>query len=146
MDAYPSMCACWHSKTHFFVQYNSFSLFSLFSLSNHDSHAPFHPSLQVLPSFTGRGSTSHISSWYRALTKDTKALVHTTNFKLVSRLLPEGSASSIVVQKIVERWWDTTHTFHIADRKIMVTPHDFHWMTGLRFDGPLIDLKGESGI
>ena len=63
-------------KLNFFVQYDSFSLFSLFSLSNHDSHAPFHPFLQVLPSFTGRGSTSCISSWYRALTKDTKALVH----------------------------------------------------------------------
>jgi len=28
----------------------------------------------------------------------------------------------------------------------MVTPHDFHQMIGLRFDGPLIDLEGESGI
>ena len=72
--------------------------------------------------------------------------MHIASFKLVIRLLPEGSASSILVQTLVERWWDTTHTFHIADREMMVTPYDFHWMTGLRFDGSLIDLEGESGI
>ena len=29
---------------------------------------------------------------------------------------------------------------------MMVTPNDFHRKKGLRFDGSLIDLKGESGI
>lgn len=28
----------------------------------------------------------------------------------------------------------------------MVTLHNFYWMTGLRSDGPVIDLEGESGI
>ena len=28
----------------------------------------------------------------------------------------------------------------------MVTPNDFHRKKGLNFDGPLIDLEGESGI
>jgi len=50
------------------------------------------------------------------------------------------------VQMLVEKWWDTTHTFHIAEREMTMTPHDFHQMTGLRFDVPHIDLEGESGI
>ena len=28
-------------------------------------------------------------------------------------------------------WWDTIHTFHIAEREMTVTPYDFHHMTGL---------------
>ena len=34
----------------------------------------------------------------------------------------ERSASAILVQTLAERWWDTTHTFHIADREITITP------------------------
>ena len=41
---------------------------------------------------------------------------------------------------------DTTHTFHITEREIIVTPHDFYWMTSLRSHQPIIDLEGESSI
>ena len=74
-----------------------FFFFRLFSLSNHDSYTPFHPLLQVLPPFTGRGCTRCISSWYRALTKDIKAFIHIASFKLVILLLLEGFASGILV-------------------------------------------------
>lgn len=47
---------------------------------------------------------------------------------------------------LAEKWWDTTYTFHIAEREMTVTPHDFYRMIDLRFDGPQIDLKGELGI
>ena len=46
---------------------------------------------------------------------------------------------------LAERWWDTTHTFNIADREMTMTPHDFHRMIGLRCDRALINLKGKSG-
>ena len=49
------------------------------------------------------------------------------------------------MQTLVERWWDTTHTFHIADWEMTITPHDFHCITSLWFDGALINLEGESG-
>jgi len=67
----------------------------------------------------------------------TKALVNTTGFSPILNLL---------VQALDERWWDTTHTFHIAGREMTVTPHEFHRMTGLRFDGPIINLESDSGI
>ena len=82
-------------KPHFLSSLIFFS--RLFSLSNHDSYAPFQPLLQVLLPFMSRGCTSRISSWYMALTKDTKALVHTVGFELVILLLPEGFASGILV-------------------------------------------------
>lgn len=43
-----------------------------------------------------------------------------------------------------KRLWDTTHTFHIADRELIVNPHNFHRITSLRFDGAIINLEGES--
>ena len=106
----------------------------LFSLTNHDSYAPFHLLLQVLPPFISTGSASLISSWYRVLTKDTMALVHMAGFEPVIHLLLKGSASGILVQTLYERWWDTTYTFHIAEREITVTSHDFHWMMGFSDD------------
>ena len=47
---------------------------------------------------------------------------------------------------LAEKWWDTTYTFHIVEREMMMTPHDFYRMIDLRFDRPHIDLKGELGI
>lgn len=47
---------------------------------------------------------------------------------------------------MAKRWCDTTHTFHIADREMIVTPYNFHHMTDLRCDGALINLKSESGV
>ena len=58
----------------------------------------------------------------------------------------ERSTNAILVQSLVKRWWDTAHTFHIANREMTVTPHDFHYMTSVRCDRALINLEGESGI
>ena len=73
----------------------------------------------------------HIASWYRVLTDDTKAFIRAASFEPVIHLLPESHASAILVQSLAERWWDTTHTFHITDREMTVTLYDFHQMTGL---------------
>lgn len=102
------------------------NLVSPISVSNCDSHALYFIFLQVLPPFMGKGNTSHISSWYKALTDDTKALVHDVGLKPINWLLPKSFTSSILVQTLVERWLDITHTFHIADWEMIVTPHNFH--------------------
>jgi hypothetical protein len=36
---------------------------------------------------------------------------------------------------LVERWWDTTHTCHIAGMEMTITPYDIYRLTGLRVDG-----------
>ena len=69
----------------------------------------------------------------------------TVGFKLIICLLPERSTNAILVQTLAEKWWDTTCTFHIIDREMIVTPHDFHCMTNLRCDRALINLEGKLG-
>ena len=73
---------------------------------------------------------------------ETKALVNTVGFEPIMCLLPKKAASGILVKALVERWWDTTYTFHIARREIIMTPHNFHQMTSLRSYGPIINLSG----
>ena len=72
--------------------------------------------------------------------------MHAANFENIMHLLLKGASSGILVQVITKRWWDTTNTFHVAKREMTVTSHDFHRMTSLRSNGPIIDLEGESGI
>jgi len=59
--------------------------------------------------------------------------------------MTEMFANAILAQTLAERSWDTTHTFHIANREMTITPHDFYYMTTLWFDGVPISLKDESG-
>ena len=53
---------------------------------------------------------------------DIKALVHVAGFEPIISLLPKSSTSGILVQTLAKRWWDITHTFHIAKKEMMVTP------------------------
>ena len=50
------------------------------------------------------------------------------------------------MQCLAKRWWDTTHTSHIVDWEMTVTPRDFHQMIGLRCDRTFINLEGASGV
>ncbi|KAK9991437.1 hypothetical protein SO802_026422 [Lithocarpus litseifolius] len=99
-----------------------------------------------LQPYSSRGSASHIFIWCQTLMVETKALVYAVGIGPFIRLLLEGVASDILVQALTKRWWDTTHTFHIVEREITVTLHDFHRMTGLRSYGPIINLEAELGI
>ena len=120
------------------------SFFICFS-SNINLTYSFHL-FSYLPPFLGRGSTNSVAAWYRVLTTVTKAYIRATSFEPIIRLLLERSTSAILVQSLVKRWWDTAHTFHIANREMTVTPCDFHYMIGVRCDGALINLEGESSI
>ena len=84
--------------------------------------------------------------WYNILTEETWGHFHAVGFEPVIHLMPERSASAVLGSTLAKRWWDITHTFHIAGREMTITPYDFHHMTGLRFDGVLISLEDESGI
>jgi len=72
--------------------------------------------------------------------------MYVAGFEPIMCLLLESSTSGILVQVLVDRWWDTTHTFHIARRELTVTPHDFHQITDLRADGSIINLEVKSSI
>ena len=80
------------------------------------------------------------------MTDKARALVDTVDFRPLMHLLHKGSASGVLVYALTERWWNTTHTFYIADQEITMTPYDFHRMSDLRSHGPIINLEDEPGI
>ena len=109
-------------------------------LSKCKSNTLFSFFCKLCPPFSGRGSTNCVAVCYRVLTTETRAHIHVAGFETIICLLLERFDSAILVQTLVERWWNTTHTFHIANREMIVIPHDFHCMTSLRCDGALMNL------
>lgn len=87
-----------------------------------------------------------MAAWYKVFTMKTRAFILVVSFKLIIHLLPKRSTNAILMCSFDERWWDITYTFHIADREMTMTPHDFHCMTSLRCDEALINFEGELGI
>lgn len=62
---------------------------------------------------------------------ETRAHIHVASFEPIIHLLLGRLANAILIQSLTERWWDTTLTFHIVDREMTMTPHDFHFMTSV---------------
>ena len=87
--------------------------------------------LQVSAPYSSRGSTSRVLVWYNILTKETWGHICAASFKPVICLMLERSTSASLAQTLAKRWWNTTHTFHIANREMTITPYDFHRMIGL---------------
>ena len=50
-------------------------------------------------------------------------------------VIPTEIVRKVLLCTLVERWWDTTHTLHIAGVKMMITPYDIYRLIGLRVDG-----------
>ena len=75
-----------------------------------------------------------------------RAYIQEASFKPILGLLLKRSASATLVQCLTERWWDTTHTFYIAEWEMIVTPYNFYHMNDLSFEGAIINLDGMSSI
>ena len=84
--------------------------------------------------------------WYNLFVPETKAFILKAGFEPIIGLLPKKSASAALVQCLIERWWDTTYTFHVTERELTVTPYDFYRMTDLSFEEAIISLHGVLGI
>uniref|UniRef100_A0A2N9J9C1 Aminotransferase-like plant mobile domain-containing protein n=1 Tax=Fagus sylvatica TaxID=28930 RepID=A0A2N9J9C1_FAGSY len=65
----------------------------------------------------------------------THALVKLADFKKFIELQPTEFAKKIFLYALAKRWWDTTHTLHIAGVGMTVIPYDIHRLTDLRVDG-----------
>ena len=102
--------------------------------------------LQSSSPYTGKGSANKVIEWYNLLVLETKVYIREAGFKPIIGLLLEKSVSATLVQCLIERWWDTTYTFHIAEREMTVTPYDSYRMNSLNFEGAIINLDSVSGI
>ena len=83
---------------------------------------------------------------FKLLFPETRGYIREAGVEPVISLLPKKTASATLVQCLIERWWDTTYTFYIAEREMTVTPYDFYCMIGLSFEGAIISLDGTSGV
>ena len=84
--------------------------------------------------------------WYNLLIPKTRAYIREVGFKPIIGLLLEKSSSATSVQCLIERWWDTTYTFYIAEWEMIMTPYDFYRMTNLSFKWAIINLDGVLSI
>ena len=73
--------------------------------------------------------------WFNLLALKIKGYIWEVGFKPIISLLLEKSANATLVQCLIERWWETSKTFHIAKWEITLTPYDFYHMTELSFEG-----------
>lgn len=64
-------------------------------------------------------------------------LVCRADFRVLTESFLEGGARMALVLTVAECWWDTIHTFHIADREMTMTLLDTYRLTRLHCSRPL---------
>ncbi|KAI8529979.1 hypothetical protein RHMOL_Rhmol11G0018000 [Rhododendron molle] len=83
-----------------------------------------------------RSGGKKVHKWFLVLPEQVRELVHANGFEafVLGLNLPKMDWS--LVTSLVERWWDTTNTFHLPSASEMtITPGDFSLLTGLRVGG-----------
>jgi len=88
-------CIQLYDPCHISSYYESNITFLLFSSPNDESNLTLF--LQVLPLYSGKGSTSRALVWYSILTEDTQGHIHAASFEPIIHLLLERSTSAILV-------------------------------------------------
>ena len=89
--------------------------------------------LQSSSPYAGRRSTNKVVEWFNLLVPKTRGYTWEAGFVPIIGLLSKKFASA-------------THTFHIVEQEMTVTPYDFYHITGLSFEGSIISLDDVSRI
>jgi hypothetical protein len=79
---------------------------------------------------------SSVNKWWKAMVAKGDCFAEVRDEILVS---PFGSlfrcgyqnADRSLIYALIERWWDTTHTFHFPQGEIGITPLDVTMLTGM---------------
>ncbi|KAL7163336.1 hypothetical protein ACSBR2_039434 [Camellia fascicularis] len=70
--------------------------------------------------------------WYYELPVGVCDIVDEAGFSLFCSRLSRLIANRPLLRALVERWWDTTDSFHFSSTgEMMMTPYDFSMLTGL---------------
>ncbi|KAI8009968.1 Protein MAIN-LIKE 2, partial [Camellia lanceoleosa] len=93
----------------------------------------------------GYGSTA-TREWYMDLLDSVRQIIDDTGFGLFCMGLSRLMASMTLLGALVERWWDTTNSFHFSTTGDMtMTPYDFARLTGLEVGGQPIPYDFDMG-
>uniref|UniRef100_A0A2N9F348 Aminotransferase-like plant mobile domain-containing protein n=1 Tax=Fagus sylvatica TaxID=28930 RepID=A0A2N9F348_FAGSY len=106
----------------------------LFWLEEHLSHRPPR-------SFMSRGNPTEVLKGWARLTSITRSFEEMTGFKQFVESQPTEIAKKSILCALVKRWWDTTHTFHIAGVEMTITSYDVYRLTNLRVDGIILTFS-----
>ncbi|KAI8002979.1 Protein MAIN-LIKE 2, partial [Camellia lanceoleosa] len=84
--------------------------------------------------------------WYMELPNAIQHIVDEAGFVLFCVRLSRHPASRTLLGALVERWWDTTNSFHFsATGDMTMTPYDFSMLTGLDVAGRPIPYDVDMG-
>ncbi|GMP56011.1 hypothetical protein CsSME_00020639 [Camellia sinensis var. sinensis] len=93
----------------------------------------------------GYGSTA-VRDWYTELPEAVRDLVDLAGFRAFCMGLSRCPARRTLMAALVERWWDTTNSFHFsATGDLTMTPLDFAVLTGLDIGGWSIPYDEDMG-
>ena len=76
-----------------------------------------------------------VLKWWGKLNSITRSFVEVVGFKHFLETQPTETAKKSLLCVLVERWWDTIHTFHIAGVEMTITPYNVYRLISLRVDG-----------
>ncbi|KAI8547454.1 hypothetical protein RHMOL_Rhmol07G0197100 [Rhododendron molle] len=83
-----------------------------------------------------RGGSNEVHNWFLALSEQVQELVRAAGFEAFVLGLNLPKIDWSLMTSLVERWWDTTNTFHFPSAgEMTITPGDFSLLTGLRVGG-----------
>ena len=91
--------------------------------------------MQAVRSFMSQGNPMEVLQWWGRHNSMTRSFVETSSFKYFVETQPTETAKKSLLFALSKRWWDTTHTFHIASVEMTITPYNVYHLTGLRVDG-----------
>ncbi|XP_034198049.1 uncharacterized protein LOC117613549 [Prunus dulcis] len=101
----------------------------------------------TLTHIKGCGNNTLCGLWYRhELPPRVKEKVASVGFSDFAILLgTKGRRDKHLLMALAERWWDTTHTFHLDEvGELTMTPKDFSAITGLPVSGKSLQYDMEA--
>ncbi|GMP54659.1 hypothetical protein CsSME_00019746 [Camellia sinensis var. sinensis] len=116
--------------------------------------ATYHPKIHVLSPdnirkgpFTTRAGVIFISwEWYKELPDSVRYIINEASFGSFCMGLSRLITSWSLLGALVERWWDTTDSFHFSiTGEMTITPFDFSMLTGIEVGGHPIPYDTDMG-
>ncbi|GMP46176.1 hypothetical protein CsSME_00014435 [Camellia sinensis var. sinensis] len=105
-----------------------------------------HDASEVDSHFTRDYGSTATREWYMDLPDGVRQIIDDAGFSLFCMGLSHLMASITLLGALVERWWDTTNSFHFSTTGDMaVTLYDFAMLTGLEVGGRSIPYDSDMG-
>ena len=88
------------------------------------------------------GNPASVRKWFAKLPPACRARIEDTRFHSFINAISGRSTKhdKAGLRALVERWMDTTHTFHLPFGEMTISPGDFAYLTSIPYDRRLIEF------